>query len=174
MLSTFYRILTVLGIHFGSLGPTFWGLFFRSQKMPEVLLHCAPGGRPSSTPPGEGGNWEASRRHLGGKGPEEAQRRLGLKKLIDVCSQMQKFLLCFQFYEAFLKVGITNYQFLQRIMMAGSAEESAKDSWALYQHRQDPSEASSVWGMLMKISCCQKSVRIHVSIYFCTLECHAI
>ena len=187
ILSTFYRILSVLGLHFGTLGTTFWGLFFRSRKMPEVLLVSAPGSRPSSTPPGEGGNWEtsgrhlggiweasgrhlggiweasgrhlgdiweasgrhlegiweasgrhlegiwgasetpgrhlgglgdiwkasgriweasgrhlgsiweASRRHLGGKGPEEAQRRLGLKKLIDVCSQMQKFLLFFNF-----------------------------------------------------------------------------
>ena len=62
--------------------------------------------------------------HLGGKGPEEAQRRLGLKKLIDVCSQMQKLHLFFQFYDAFLSIGITNYQFLQRIIMPGSADAS--------------------------------------------------
>ena len=42
-----------------------------------------------------GGIWEASRRHLGGKGPEEAQRRLALKKLIDICSQKQKLHLFF-------------------------------------------------------------------------------
>ena len=97
ILSIFHRILSVLELHFGTLGTTFWGLFFRSRKTPGSFLHCAPGWRPSWTPPGEGGNWEASRRHLGGKGPEEAQRRLGLKKLIDVCSQMQKFLLFFNF-----------------------------------------------------------------------------
>ena len=123
ILSIFYRILSVLGLHFGTLGSTFWGLFFRSQKMQNVFLQCAPGWRPSSTPPGEGGNWEESGRHLGGiweasgrhlggtweaprrhlgdKGPEEAQRRLGLKKLIDVCSQMQKFLLFDKFMMRF-------------------------------------------------------------------------
>jgi len=31
-------------------------------------------------------------RHVGGKGPGEIQRRLGRGKLIDVCSQIQKFL----------------------------------------------------------------------------------
>ena len=60
--------------------------------MQKVFLQLAPEAGPSSTPPGEGGNWEAFRKYLGGKGPEEPQRRLGLKKLIDFCSQMQKFL----------------------------------------------------------------------------------
>ena len=63
ILSIFYRILSVLGLHFGTLGTTFGGHFFRSRKTPEVFLPCAPGGRPSSTPQGEGGNWEASGRH---------------------------------------------------------------------------------------------------------------
>ena len=62
ILSIFYRILSVLGLHFGTLGTTFWGLFFRSRKMPASVLVCAPGWRPSSTPPGEGGNWETSGR----------------------------------------------------------------------------------------------------------------
>ena len=101
ILSICYRILSVLGLHFETLGPTFWGLFFRSRTTQKIFLPCAPESGPSSTPPGEGGNWEASRRHLGGKGPEEAQRRLGLKKLIDVCSQMQKFLLFFNFTRRF-------------------------------------------------------------------------
>ena len=56
ILSTSYRFSTVWGLHFGSLGPTFWGLFFRSRKTPGSFLQLAPGWRPSSTPPGEGGN----------------------------------------------------------------------------------------------------------------------
>ena len=64
-LSTFCRILSVLGLHFGTLGTTFGDHFFRSQKMPVSVLHCAPGARPSSTPPGEGGNWEVSGIYLG-------------------------------------------------------------------------------------------------------------
>ena len=112
ILSMFYQIILFWELHFGPLGPTFWGLFFRSRKTPEVLLPCAPGSEPSSTPPGEGGNWkasgmhlgdiwEASGRHLGDKGQEEVQRRLGLKKLIDVCSQMQKLLLFINFTRRF-------------------------------------------------------------------------
>ena len=66
ILSIFHRILSVLGLHFGTLGTTFWGLVFRSKKMQKIFLGCAPGSRPSSTPRGEGGNWEASGRHLGG------------------------------------------------------------------------------------------------------------
>ena len=92
------HVIDVLS-NFETLGPTFWRHIFRSQKLPEFFF-SAPGWRPSSTPPGEGGNWEASEsnweasvRHLGGKEPEEAQRRLGRKKLIDICSQMGKFLL---------------------------------------------------------------------------------
>ena len=65
ILSIFYRILSVLGLHFGTLGTTFWGLFFRSRKTPGSFLQLAPELRPSSTPPGEGGNWETSGRHLG-------------------------------------------------------------------------------------------------------------
>ena len=66
ILSSFYRILSVLGRHFGTLGTTFGGLFFRSPKTQKIFFLSAPEGRPSSTPPGEGGNWEASGRHLGG------------------------------------------------------------------------------------------------------------
>ena len=56
ILSIFYRILSVLGPHFETLGPTFWKHIFRSQKLPEIFLVSAPGATPSSTPPGEGGN----------------------------------------------------------------------------------------------------------------------
>ena len=78
ILSIFYRILAVLGLHFDTLGPTCWGLFFRSEKYQII----APGGRPSWTPPGEGGNWEVwetSGRHLGGLGSiwEVSGRLLG-------------------------------------------------------------------------------------------------
>ena len=65
ILSIFYRILSALGLHFGTLGTTFGGHFFRSQKMQKLFLVSAPELRPSSTPPGEGGNWEAPGRHLG-------------------------------------------------------------------------------------------------------------
>ena len=66
ILSFLYQILLFLGLHFGTLGTTFEGLFFRSRKTPGSFLHCAPGAEASSIPPGEGGNWEASGRHLGG------------------------------------------------------------------------------------------------------------
>ena len=69
ILSIFYRILSVLGLHFGTLGTTFEGLFFRSRKMPGAFFGSAPEAGASSTPQGEGGNWEASGtfgKHLGG------------------------------------------------------------------------------------------------------------
>ena len=134
ILSILYRILTVLGFHFGTLGPTFGGLFFRSQKTQKVFFVSAPGWRPSWTPPEKGGTgrhlggiWETSGRHLGGiweasrrqgarGGPEEA----GIEKVDRRLQPNAKVPFIFQFYEAFLRVGITNYQFLQRIMMPGS------------------------------------------------------
>ena len=45
-------------------GSTFGGHVFRSQKSQKSFLVCAPGGRLSATPPGEGGN-------LGGQGAKE-------------------------------------------------------------------------------------------------------
>ena len=52
ILSIFYRILSVLGLHFGTLGPTFLGLFFRSGKTQQIFLLrswveaiCDPSGR---------------------------------------------------------------------------------------------------------------------------------
>ena len=54
ILSIFYQILSVWGLHFGTVGTTFWDLFFRSQKMQNIFLQLAPGWRPSSTPRGEG------------------------------------------------------------------------------------------------------------------------
>ena len=65
ILSIFYRILLVWELHLGTLGTTFEGLFFRSRKTPGSFLHCAPEGRPSATPRGEGGNWETPGKHLG-------------------------------------------------------------------------------------------------------------
>ena len=89
--------------------------------------------------------WEASRRQGARGGPEMA----GSEKVDRRLQPNAKVPFIFQFYEAFLRVGITNYQFLQRIIMPGSADGSADLSRALYQHRQDPSEASSVWGMIV-------------------------
>ena len=60
-------------------------------------------------------------------GPEEA----GIEKVDRRLQPNAKVPFIFQFYDAFLRVGITNYQFLQRIMMAGSANASAQESWAL-------------------------------------------
>ena len=97
ILSTFYQILLILGLHFGTLGPTFRGLFFRPGTTPKICFFLLLG-RGHLGPHREKGG---TGRHLGGKGPEEAQRRLGLKKLIDVCSQMQKFLLFFNFTKRF-------------------------------------------------------------------------
>ena len=82
--------------------------------------------------------WEGAR-----GGPEEA----GIEKVDRRLQPNAKVPFILQFHEAFLRVGITNYQFLQRIIMAGSVDASRDLSRALYQHRQDPSEASSVWGM---------------------------
>ena len=56
ILSIFHRILSVWGLHFGTLGTTFGGHFLKSKKYQIIRLHCAPEGRPSATPPGEGGN----------------------------------------------------------------------------------------------------------------------
>ena len=61
----------IWGLHVGTSGTTFWGLFFRSH------FFSAPGWRPSSTPQREGGNWEASRRQGARGDPEEA----GLEKV---------------------------------------------------------------------------------------------
>ena len=126
ILSIFHRILSVLGLHFGTMGTTFGGHFsgLKNMEMPFYIALLSRGHlRPLREKGGTGrhlggiwetsgrhlrglgdiweasgrsgkhlgGIWEASRRHLGGKGPEEAQRRLGLKKLIDFCSQMQHF-----------------------------------------------------------------------------------
>ena len=73
-------------------------------------------------------------------GPEEA----GIEKADRRLQPNAQVLFIFQFYDAFLRVGITNYQFLQRIIVAGSADGSRDLSRAFYQHRQDPSEASSL------------------------------
>ena len=65
-----------------------------------------------------GGIWEASRRQGARGGPVEA----GIEK-VDRCLQPNAQVpFMFQFDEAFLRVGITNYQFAQRIMMPGSRE----------------------------------------------------
>ena len=61
----FYRIFMILALHLGTLGTTFRDHFFRSKKYQIIVLHSHPEAGPSSTPPGEGGNWEASGRHLG-------------------------------------------------------------------------------------------------------------
>ena len=56
ILSIFDRILVILGLHLETFGSTFGGHLFRSQKSQKGFLVCAPGGRLSATPPGEGGN----------------------------------------------------------------------------------------------------------------------
>ena len=94
ILSIFYRILSVLGLHFGTLGTTFWRHIFRSLKTPGSFLHCAPGAAASSTPPGEGGNWEASRRQGARGGPEEA----GIEKVDRRLQPNAKVALKFQFH----------------------------------------------------------------------------
>ena len=66
--------------------------------------------------------WERAR-----GGPEEA----GIEKVDRPLQPNAKVPFIFQFYDAFLRVGITNYQFVQRIMMAGSVNASRKDSRAL-------------------------------------------
>ena len=59
--------------------------------------------------------WEGAR-----GGPEEA----GIEKVDRRLQPNAKVPFIFQFYEAFLRVGITNYQFLQRIIMPGSVNAS--------------------------------------------------
>ena len=56
ILSIFYRILSVLGLHFGTLGTTFGDHFLKSKQYQIICLPYAPELRPSSTPRGEGGN----------------------------------------------------------------------------------------------------------------------
>ena len=56
ILSIFYRILVIWGLHFETFASTFGSHFFRSQKSQNVFFGPAPGSRPSWTPPGEGGN----------------------------------------------------------------------------------------------------------------------
>ena len=66
--------------------------------------------------------WERAR-----GGPEEA----GIEKVDRPLQPNAKVPFIFQFYDAFLRVGITNYQFLQRIIMPGSADGSRDLSRAL-------------------------------------------
>ncbi len=66
ILSIFDRILVILGLHLETFASTFGSHFFRSQKSQKSFFEPAPGLRLSATPPGEGGNWQTSRRHLGG------------------------------------------------------------------------------------------------------------
>ncbi len=69
ILSNFDRILAIWGLHLETFGCTFGGHFFRSQKSQNIFWVCAPGAGLSWTPPGEGGNWEAS-------GPKKARKRI--------------------------------------------------------------------------------------------------
>jgi len=62
---------------FGDLWLHFWGHVFRSQKSQNIVLVSAPGARPSVTNLREGGNWEASGRHLRGIWGARGQRRPG-------------------------------------------------------------------------------------------------
>ena len=68
-------------IDFQSFGVSIWrplalllGSLFRVTKNQISFLGSAPGPGLSAIPPGEGGNWGTSGRHLGGKVPKEAQR----------------------------------------------------------------------------------------------------
>ena len=69
ILSNFDRFLVIWGLHLETLGSTFEGHFFRSQKSQNVSLGSDPGSGLSWTHPGEGGNWEAS-------GPKDARKRI--------------------------------------------------------------------------------------------------
>ena len=115
------------------------GVIFSGLKNSKMFFYSSLLGGGHLRPLREKGG---TRRQGARGGPEEA----GIEKVDRRLQPNAKVPFIFQFYEAFLRVGITNYQFLQRIMMAGSVDGSADLSRALYQHRQDPSEASSVWG----------------------------
>ena len=102
ILSICYRILSVLGVHVETLGPTFWDLFFRSPKSQNMFFFVLLG-RGHLGPHREkgelgkiwgldtfraflGGFWEAPGKDLGGtqeargaQGAQEAQRRILLK-----------------------------------------------------------------------------------------------
>ena len=69
ILSNFDRILAIWALHLETFGSTFGGHFFRSQKSQKVFFVSDPGSGLSWTHPGEGGNWEASGRHLGQRRP---------------------------------------------------------------------------------------------------------
>ena len=88
ILSTFLSHFIGLGIPFWHLGDDFRGSFFQVSKNARERFTLRFWVEAIFDPSGKRGE-------LGGKGPEEAQRRLGVKKLIDVCSQMQQFLFVF-------------------------------------------------------------------------------
>ena len=54
-----------------------------------------------------------------------------------------------KFCDVFMKVTSTLTAFLQLSLLAGSVAGSAAASRPLYQHRQDPYIASSVWGIML-------------------------
>ena len=68
----------------------FEGHFFRSQKSENVFLGFAPGLRLSWTPPGEGGNWEASGRHLGERRPGRGSEGNWAKTYVFFCRKWRE------------------------------------------------------------------------------------